>query len=135
VNADTTILVFHAGNHDLIGVRHRKRQTLYITNIIVPWACQHPGYGKIQVGIYIAAIRDALDRLKVEDQEESTAAAQEAQKQPDGDGHGRDEREEPRPRRRRRGKYGGRLGRWDTVAGRTNVPTGGTASLTMVCAY
>jgi hypothetical protein len=60
VSADTTILMLHSGNHEIIGVRHRARQTLYITDVTRPWDC--PGYGQIQVGIYIAAIQDALQR-------------------------------------------------------------------------
>jgi hypothetical protein len=43
-------------------VRHRASQTLYVSGVIEPHACIDPGYGKLQVGIYVAAIQDAMDR-------------------------------------------------------------------------
>jgi hypothetical protein len=52
----------HSGNHEIIGIRHRETQTLYISHVIEPHACSNPAYGKIQVGIYIAAIQDTIDR-------------------------------------------------------------------------
>ena len=59
---DCSIIVFQSGNHEIFGIRHRATQTLYISNIIEPHACKEPSYGKIHVGLYIAAITDALDR-------------------------------------------------------------------------
>ena len=55
-------MVLHSGNHEIIGIRHRKTQTLYISHVIEPHSCSNPAYGKIQVGIYIAAIQDTIDR-------------------------------------------------------------------------
>src|SRR5712691_8671480 len=55
-------MVMHSGNHEIIGIRHRKTQTLYISDVIEPHSCSNPAYGKIQVGIYIAAIQDTIDR-------------------------------------------------------------------------
>ena len=55
-------MVLHSGNHEIIGIRHRETQTLYISHVIEPHSCSNPAYGKIQVGIYIAAIRETIDR-------------------------------------------------------------------------
>src|SRR5260370_35218556 len=55
-------MVLHSGNHEIIGIRHRETQTLYISHLIEPHSCSNPAYGKIQVGIYIAAIQETIDR-------------------------------------------------------------------------
>jgi hypothetical protein len=55
-------MVLHSGNHEIIGIRHRKTQTLYISHAIEPHSCSNPAYGKIQVGIYIAALQETIDR-------------------------------------------------------------------------
>jgi hypothetical protein len=57
-------MVLHSGNHEIIGIRHRKTQTLYISHVIEPHSCSNPAYGKIQVGIYIAAIQETMDRVR-----------------------------------------------------------------------
>jgi hypothetical protein len=57
-------MVMHSGNHEIIGIRHRETQTLYISHVIEPHSCSNPAYGKIQVGMYIAAIQDIMDRAK-----------------------------------------------------------------------
>ncbi|KIL60282.1 hypothetical protein M378DRAFT_14258 [Amanita muscaria Koide BX008] len=59
---DGSIIVLQSGNHEFIGIRHRTTQTLYISDLIEPHACRDPSYGKLHVGIYIAGIKDALDR-------------------------------------------------------------------------
>jgi hypothetical protein len=59
---DSSIIVLQSSNHEFIGICHRTTQTLYISDIIKPHACKEPSYGKLHVGIYIAGIRDALDR-------------------------------------------------------------------------
>ncbi|KAM6503753.1 hypothetical protein JOM56_000696 [Amanita muscaria] len=59
---DGSIIVLQSGNHEFIGIRHRTTQTLYISDLIEPHACKDPSYGKLHVGIYIAGIKDALDR-------------------------------------------------------------------------
>ena len=63
----------HSGNHEIIGIRHRKTQTLYISHLIEPHSCSVPAYGKIQVGIYIAAIQETMDmaRQDIEAREKS----------------------------------------------------------------
>ena len=60
--ADTSIVVVQSGNYEFVGVRHRQSQTLYISDIIEPHACKEASYGKIHVGIYVAAALDAIDR-------------------------------------------------------------------------
>ena len=57
-------MVLHSGNHEIIGIRHRKTQTLYVSPVIEPHSCSNPAYGKIQVGIYIAAIQETMDRAR-----------------------------------------------------------------------
>ena len=57
-------MVLNSGNHEIIGIRHRETQTLYISHVIEPHSCSNPAYGKIQVGIYIAAIQETIDRAK-----------------------------------------------------------------------
>lgn len=59
-----TIVVLHSGNHEIIGIRHRETQTLYISHVIEPHQCSNPAYGKIHVGIYIAAVQEAIDRTR-----------------------------------------------------------------------
>lgn len=46
-------------------VRHRESQTLYVSDIIHPPTCKAPAYGKLHIGIYIAAIQDAIRRMKL----------------------------------------------------------------------
>ncbi|KIM77525.1 hypothetical protein PILCRDRAFT_11962 [Piloderma croceum F 1598] len=61
VRVDGTIVVLHSSNHELACVRHRKTQTLYVSDLIKPPMCKD---GKLQVGIYVAAIQDRMDRTK-----------------------------------------------------------------------
>lgn len=129
MNAKTTILVLHSGNHELIGIRHRKRRTLYITDIIEPWKCENPGYGKIQAGIYIAAIQDALDRAEQEDQEALRS------KNPEGNGHPDEVKKEDNhpPRRGERRKRGGGAGaRQRGARGNTTIHNNKMAHLKQV---
>ncbi|RDB15956.1 hypothetical protein Hypma_003555 [Hypsizygus marmoreus] len=59
VVADATFMVIHSGNVERIGIRDRKNQTLYLSDVIRVDACE---YGKLQTGLYIAAIRGAEQR-------------------------------------------------------------------------
>jgi hypothetical protein len=43
-------------------VCHRASQTLYVLDVIELPMCVNPGYGKLHVDIYIAAIQDMMDR-------------------------------------------------------------------------
>jgi hypothetical protein len=59
-------MVLYSGNHEIIGVRHRASQTLHVSEVIRPHESD-PAYGKIQVGIYIAAIMETIDRIGQQD--------------------------------------------------------------------
>lgn len=60
---DTTMIVFKAGNLERIGIRHRESQTLYISELIHADTCKDPGYGKLHIGLYMAALADTMNRL------------------------------------------------------------------------
>lgn len=62
VRDDSSLIIFHGGNFERIGLRHRKSQTLFLSELIHVSKCQNPSYGKLHVGLYIAAIRDSIDR-------------------------------------------------------------------------
>ena len=47
-------------------IRHRATQTLYVSDILHVPRLENPGYGKLQIGIYIAALEDALGRHRLE---------------------------------------------------------------------
>ena len=63
----------HSGNHEIIGIRHRKTQTLYISHLIEPHSCSNPAYGKLQVGIYIAAVQETMERARQEEARDERA--------------------------------------------------------------
>ncbi|KAK0226930.1 hypothetical protein EDD85DRAFT_940319 [Armillaria nabsnona] len=67
VNFDSTIILFDCGNYFRVGVRHRKTQTLYISNLVDVSSCPEPVYGKLMVAINLAIIRDAMDRTALLD--------------------------------------------------------------------
>lgn len=62
---DATFIIFHAGNYEYIGIRHRKAQTLYLSRMIDVSELKPPAYVKLQVGLYIAAYRDAVPRARM----------------------------------------------------------------------
>ncbi|KAG6835007.1 hypothetical protein H0H93_005667 [Arthromyces matolae] len=64
VEADTTFIIFHCGNFERIGFRHRETQTLLITDLIDIPDCSNPPYGRLQGGLYLAILQDAISRLK-----------------------------------------------------------------------
>src|SRR6266550_8198125 len=64
VRVDGTIIVLNSGNQELVCVRHRRSQTLYVSDAFEPSKCSNPGYGKLHVGIYVAAIQDMMDRWR-----------------------------------------------------------------------
>ncbi|KIM39102.1 hypothetical protein M413DRAFT_236009 [Hebeloma cylindrosporum] len=64
VENDATFIIFHCGDRERIGIRHRESQTLYLSELIDTTACKDPSYGAIQVGLHLAIIRDALQRQK-----------------------------------------------------------------------
>ena len=55
-------MVLNSGNHEFICIRHRRTQTLYISELIEPSVCKEPSYGKLHVGLYLAAVKDTMDR-------------------------------------------------------------------------
>lgn len=59
--------MIHAGNYEYVCIRHRETQTLYISDILHIPFLKEPGYGKVQVGIYITALDDALRRMALND--------------------------------------------------------------------
>jgi hypothetical protein len=64
VRVDGTAIILHSGNYELICLRHQATQTLYVSDLIEPPKCQDPGYEKLCVGIYVAAIQDMMNRWK-----------------------------------------------------------------------
>ncbi|KAK0205957.1 hypothetical protein DFS33DRAFT_1257225 [Desarmillaria ectypa] len=67
VGFDSTVIIFDCGNYLRIGIRHRKTQTLYLSDLVDVCSRKDPVYGKLLVGIFLAIIRDALDRAPLLD--------------------------------------------------------------------
>ncbi|KAK2460208.1 hypothetical protein APHAL10511_007799 [Amanita phalloides] len=65
VESDSTIIVFNCGNYERIGFRHRDSQTLCLSDLIDVSETSDPGYGQLQVGLYMVILRDALDRIRL----------------------------------------------------------------------
>ena len=61
VQHDSTLIILHSGNYEFVGVHHCKTQTLYLSNMIDVAKDDSPAYGKLHVGIYIVALRDAIN--------------------------------------------------------------------------
>ena len=61
-HVDCSIFVLNSRNHEFICIRHRRTQTLYISELIEPSVCKEPSYGKLHVGLFIAAVKDTIDR-------------------------------------------------------------------------
>ncbi|TFK70022.1 hypothetical protein BDN72DRAFT_839644 [Pluteus cervinus] len=60
---DITVIVFNTGNYERIGIRHRKSQTLFLSDLIHIPSCKNPAYGRLHVGLHVGIFQDALDRL------------------------------------------------------------------------
>ncbi|KAK2467429.1 hypothetical protein APHAL10511_000664 [Amanita phalloides] len=60
--SDSTLIIFHCGNFERIGFRHRDSQTLCLSDLID--VSKSPKYGQLQVELYIAILKDALDRTR-----------------------------------------------------------------------
>jgi hypothetical protein len=69
VRQNTTLLILNAGNYEYVCIRHRESQTLYISDVLHVPLLKDPGYGKIQVAIYITALQDALRRISLDSME------------------------------------------------------------------
>ncbi|KAF9018785.1 hypothetical protein BDZ89DRAFT_1164980 [Hymenopellis radicata] len=63
VKTDTTVIVFDCGNFIRIGIRHRERETLFLSNLIDIRTCKDPAYGGLWTALQVAAASDALQRL------------------------------------------------------------------------
>ncbi|KIM35339.1 hypothetical protein M413DRAFT_32588 [Hebeloma cylindrosporum] len=62
---DASFIIFHSGNLEYIGIRHRQSQTLYLSQLIKIPNEDLPGYYRIHAGLFIAAYKDALARAKL----------------------------------------------------------------------
>ncbi|KAJ7065133.1 hypothetical protein B0H15DRAFT_973631 [Mycena belliarum] len=62
VRKDASFAVVQSGNLEMICLRHRKSQTMFVSRIQAVGESQCPAYGKLHTGLYIAIMRDALDR-------------------------------------------------------------------------
>lgn len=65
VRSDSTLIVLHSGHCEYIGIRHRASQTLFLSDPIDPTTCKDPAYGKLQIGLYLYAIKDAMARYEL----------------------------------------------------------------------
>jgi hypothetical protein len=65
VEADASLIVFHCGNCERIGYRHRSSQTLFLSDLIDVSAGSKPHYGQLQIGLYMLILRDALERIRL----------------------------------------------------------------------
>ena len=83
---DSTFIIFHCGKYERIGMRHRETGTLFLSDLIDVHSCRDPGYGKIQTGLYLLIIRDAMERARVFRKmgHGSLAPEEKAQAEPDG---------------------------------------------------
>ncbi|KAJ6465214.1 hypothetical protein C8R47DRAFT_1155363 [Mycena vitilis] len=71
---DSTFIVFTNGVSERIGIRHRESQTLFLSDLISVSRCDPP-YGRIHIGLYITAYRDAVNRyLQIRDAGDVPAA-------------------------------------------------------------
>jgi hypothetical protein len=60
VREDATFIVLHSGNFEAVCFRDRSKNTLYVSPLIN--VTQFPGYGKLQIGLYLTMYLDAVDR-------------------------------------------------------------------------
>jgi hypothetical protein len=61
---DVTFIIFSYGNEEYIGIRHRERQTLYLSQSITPSSASNPTHFKLQIAIFIASFNDAVNRTQ-----------------------------------------------------------------------
>ncbi|KAK0231414.1 hypothetical protein IW262DRAFT_1343997 [Armillaria fumosa] len=67
VHSDSTFIIFDCGNFLRIGIRRRKTQTLYISELVDVPDCSNPAFGKLMIAINAAILRDAVDRAPILD--------------------------------------------------------------------
>ncbi|KAF9040219.1 hypothetical protein BDZ89DRAFT_1060638 [Hymenopellis radicata] len=63
VRNDATAIIFDCGNFLRIGVRHRERQTLFLSSLIDIRTCKDPSYGGLWTALHVAIASDAMQRL------------------------------------------------------------------------
>ncbi|KAG6844552.1 hypothetical protein H0H87_005972 [Tephrocybe sp. NHM501043] len=63
VRHDATFICVHAGNLEIICIRDRLMQTLYVSDMINVHECKN--YMQLHTGLIIAAVRDAEDRARL----------------------------------------------------------------------
>ncbi|KAF9018780.1 hypothetical protein BDZ89DRAFT_1139757 [Hymenopellis radicata] len=63
VKVDATFVVFDCGNYIRIGIRHRERQTLFLSSLIDIRSCKGPAYGGLWTAFHVFAIADAVQRV------------------------------------------------------------------------
>nr|GAT46392.1 predicted protein [Mycena chlorophos] len=61
--ADATFLSINAGLFELIGLRHRQEQTLYLSDIIRP--SSDANYYELETGLFLAIMQDAMRRTEL----------------------------------------------------------------------
>lgn len=61
---DSTYFTISTGNAEYICLRHRGTQTLWISDLIVPY--KYSLYGKLQIGLHIAAFEETIGRWQAE---------------------------------------------------------------------
>ena len=133
------MMILHSGNHEIIGIRHRETQTLYISHLMEPHSCSSPAYGKIQVGIYIAAILETIDREmqgiaarnKSSPEPPADISLEDEEANPDGDPsdhHGR-----PTRSNKRKGNSGNKCQRKDNDERKGKCPASRTVIDNHVC--
>ncbi|KAG6901628.1 hypothetical protein C0995_009796 [Termitomyces sp. Mi166 len=66
VEYDTTFIIFHCGNFERIGFRHRRSQTLFLSELLDIPNCENPAYGGIHAGLYVSILQDVMDRTSQE---------------------------------------------------------------------
>ncbi|KAF8622519.1 hypothetical protein AX15_006959 [Amanita polypyramis BW_CC] len=64
VENDTTFLIIKSPNYEIIGYRDRDHQTLHLSDLIhVPTF--KDGYMRLQIGLYMAVLQDAIERCEL----------------------------------------------------------------------
>jgi len=100
VRTNSTFIILHSGNYEFVCFRHRESQTLYVSDILVVKHLSEPGYGKLQIGIYMAILDDAFRRLALDKAGEAASGAAPDEHDDDGDSMNEDDLDDPDERKR-----------------------------------
>ncbi|KAF9040205.1 hypothetical protein BDZ89DRAFT_1060621 [Hymenopellis radicata] len=65
VKVDATFVIFDCGNFIRMGIRHRERQTLFLSSLIDIRSCKDPAYGGLWTAFHVFAIADAVQRVRL----------------------------------------------------------------------